>query len=90
MQRTTYRLMSIQEFRDAHSTTSPLRTTPHFLSQVQAVGTQYGFLHPDNGCRWVPLFVRVKLHQKSPSFSEKDCNDALGTILAPTIESFAK
>lgn len=38
----------------------------------------------------VPIFVQMKLYQRSSSFSEKDWNDALSTVLAPKIESHAK
>ncbi|KAF9583670.1 hypothetical protein BGW38_008886, partial [Lunasporangiospora selenospora] len=63
---------------------------PIFLSQIQAVGTRLGFLHSDRWCSAGTFFVKMKLHQGSSNFSEKDWNEALSTVLAPKIGAHVK
>ncbi|KAF9115171.1 hypothetical protein BGX30_006392, partial [Mortierella sp. GBA39] len=43
-----------------------------------------------DGKRVVPVFVQMKLHQGSSTFSKKDWKNALSTVSAPKIESHAK
>jgi hypothetical protein len=43
-----------------------------------------------DGCRIVPIFVQMELHQGSSSFSEKDWNKALSTVSATKLETHAK
>ncbi|KAG9064270.1 hypothetical protein KI688_003458 [Linnemannia hyalina] len=93
-QGTTYKNVSMQEFMDAHvnhqSVQNNKSVAPFFFPKSKPSGPDMLFFITINGCRLVPVFVQMKLHQSSSTFSEKDWNDALSTVSAPKIESHAK
>ncbi|KAG0339835.1 hypothetical protein BG000_001232 [Podila horticola] len=93
-QGTTHKNMSMEEFMDAHvnhqSTRNNKAVAPFFFPKSKPSGPDMVFFIRIDGCRMVPVFVQMKLHQRSSTFYEKDWNDALSTVSAPKIESHAK
>ncbi|KAF9308678.1 hypothetical protein BG003_010754 [Podila horticola] len=92
-QGTTHEMVSMEGFLDAHvnhlSTRNNKFVTPFFFPKSKPSGPDMFFIRID-GCRMVPVFVQMKLHQRSFSFSEKDWSDALSIVSAPKIESYVK
>ncbi|KAF9307709.1 hypothetical protein BG003_000340 [Podila horticola] len=93
-QGTTHWSMSMEDFMDAHvnhqSTRNNKPVAPFFFPKSKPSGPDIVFFIRIDGTRVVPVFVQLKLHQKSSSFSERDWKDALGTVSAPKIESHEK
>ncbi|KAG0248328.1 hypothetical protein BG011_000186 [Mortierella polycephala] len=93
-QGTTHKNMSMEEFMDAHvnrqSIWSNKPVAPFFFPKSKPSGPDMVFFIRIDNTRVVPVFVQLKLHQKSSSFSERDWKDALSTVSAPKIESHAK
>lgn len=84
----------MEESKDAHvnhqSTRNNKAVAPVFFLKSKPSGPDMVFFIRIDGTRMVPVFVQLKLHQKSSSFSERDCKDALNTVSASKIESHAK
>ncbi|KAF9969015.1 hypothetical protein BGZ73_008842, partial [Actinomortierella ambigua] len=93
-QGTTHAMMSMEDFMDAHvnhqSTRNNMPVAPFFFPKSKPSGPDLLFFIRIDGCRMVPIFVQMKLHQGSSNFSEKDWNNALSTVSAAKIESHAK
>ncbi|KAK3804818.1 MAG: hypothetical protein J3Q66DRAFT_408006 [Benniella sp.] len=93
-QGTTHAMMSMEEFMDAHvnheSTRNNTPVAPFFFPKSKPSGPDMVFFIRIDGARLVPVFVQMKLHQGSSSFSEKGWNHALSTVSAPKIEDLAK
>ncbi|KAF9370709.1 hypothetical protein CPC16_003528, partial [Podila verticillata] len=79
---------------DAHvnhqSTCNNLPVAPFFFPKSKRLGPDLFFFVQIDGCKVVPIFVQMKLHQGSFSFSEKGWNNALSTVLATKIENHTK
>ena len=56
-----------------------------FFLNLWLLGPDLVFFIRIRGRRTVPVFVRLKLHQRSSSFSEEDWEGALSTVSAPKI-----
>ncbi|KAF9080710.1 hypothetical protein BGX27_005313 [Mortierella sp. AM989] len=93
-QGTTHTMMSMEDFMDAHvnhdSTRNNMPVAPFFFPKSKPSGPDLLFFIRIDGCRVVPVFIQMKLHQGSSNFSEKDWNEALSTVSAAKIESHAK
>ncbi|KAG0277069.1 hypothetical protein BGZ97_009969, partial [Linnemannia gamsii] len=86
--------MTMRDFMDAHvnhqSTRNNKPVAPFFFPKPKPSGPDLLFFIRINGRGMVPVFVQMKLHQSSSTFSEADRVDALGTVSAPKSESHAK
>ena len=93
-QGTTHKQMTMKDFMDAHvnhqSTRNNKPVAPFFFPKPKPSGLDLLFFIRIDGARLVPVFVQMKLHQSSSTFSEADWADALSTVSAPKIESHAK
>ncbi|KAF9428372.1 hypothetical protein BGZ94_002634 [Podila epigama] len=93
-QGTTHATMSMQEFMDAHvnhaSMHNDMSVAPFFFPKTKPSGPDMVFFVRIDGVRLVPVFVQMKLHQRSSNFSEKDWTDALSTVSAPNIEGHVR
>ncbi|KAK3810466.1 MAG: hypothetical protein J3R72DRAFT_480919 [Linnemannia gamsii] len=92
-QGTTHRQMTMTDFMDSHVNHQSIRnnkpTAPFFFPKPKPSGPDLLFFIRIDGARLVPVFVQMKLHQGSSTFSEADWMDALSTVSAPKIESHA-
>ncbi|KAF9113340.1 hypothetical protein BGX30_006972, partial [Mortierella sp. GBA39] len=90
----THTVMSMEEFMDSHvnhgSTRNNMPVAPFFFPKSNPSGPDLVFFIQIDGKRVVPVFVQMKLHQGSSTFSEKDWKNAPSTVWAPKIESLAK
>ncbi|KAF9386563.1 hypothetical protein CPC16_007477, partial [Podila verticillata] len=86
--------MSMETFMDAHvNHRSVLNDKPiptFFFPKAKPSGPDLVFFIRIDGCRTVPVFVQMRLHQGSSTFSGSDWIDALSTVSATKIESHAK
>ncbi|KAG0221030.1 hypothetical protein BGW42_008342, partial [Actinomortierella wolfii] len=86
--------MSMEEFMDAHvnhqSTRNNMPVAPFFFPKSNPSGPDMVFFVRIDGTRLVPVFVQLKLHQRSCYFSDRDWKEALGTVSAPKIEKHTK
>ncbi|KAF9084991.1 hypothetical protein BGX29_002225, partial [Mortierella sp. GBA35] len=93
-QGTTHKNMSWSSSWTVISTTSqlgPTNLSPRFSSpSPMDSGPDVVFFIRIDGTRAMPVFVQLKLHQKSSSFSENSWKDALSTVSAPKTESHTK
>lgn len=93
-QGTTHKRMSMEDFMDAHvnhqSTRNSKPVAPFFFPKSKPSVPDMVFIIRIDGTTVIPVFVQLKLHHKSSSFSENDWRDALSTVSAPKIENHSK
>ncbi|KAG0360509.1 hypothetical protein BG005_010533 [Podila minutissima] len=63
---------------------------PFFFPKSKPSVPDMVFIIRIDGTTVIPVFVQLKLHHKSSSFSENDWRDALSTVSAPKIENHSK
>ncbi|KAF9562020.1 hypothetical protein BGW38_008998, partial [Lunasporangiospora selenospora] len=90
----THKSITMEEFMDAHvnhqSTWDNRAVPPFFFPKSNPSGPDLVFFLRIDGTRVVPVFVQLKLHQKSSRFADKDWRSALSTVSAPKIMGHAK
>ncbi|KAI1320554.1 hypothetical protein EDD11_000516 [Mortierella claussenii] len=93
-QGTSYAMMSREEFMDAHvnqgSTRNDMPVASFFFPKSKPSGPDLMFFIRIDGTRVMPIFVWMKLHQGSSNFSERDWNNAFGTVSAAKTRGYAK
>ncbi|KAF8926728.1 hypothetical protein BGZ47_002569 [Haplosporangium gracile] len=94
LQGTTHEMMSMEEFMDAHvnrhSTRNNTPVAPFFFPSNKPSGPDMVFFIRIDGCRMVPVFVQMKLHQSPATLYKKLWEKALTTVSASCIQDHAK
>ncbi|KAF9968233.1 hypothetical protein BGZ73_000206, partial [Actinomortierella ambigua] len=87
-------MMSMEEFMNAHvnhgSIHNKMSVAPFFFPHFVPSGPDLVFFIRIDGVRLVPVFVQMKLHQASSTFSTREWSAALSTVPASKIEGHVK